>query len=166
MRKWVRVGLVGCTMAGVLASGAALADDYPDGLEASAPAAMRAFQAIVPARYRKAAWVYRFNGTASPMQTVQFGGLPFWLGEVCKPHDCGGNEVTFLIAKDGVGGLWPAALRPTDALADHPVRQPEPGCPQAARRTVSGAVIAAGACRRSRDADDAGTSQRYASLAT
>jgi hypothetical protein len=100
MRMVARGMIAGLVLAGVAVPGMA-ADEFAYDLDKSHQPAMRAFQTIVPARYRKAAWVYRFSGTTSPMQTVEVGGRPFWLGEVCKPHDCGGNEVAFLIAKDG-----------------------------------------------------------------
>src|SRR5947209_4272393 len=85
----------------MIGASTALADDYAFDLGKANGKAMQAFQRLVPARFKRTAWIYRFAGTTSPMQRVTYQGRPFLLGEVCKPHDCAGNEVAFLIAVDG-----------------------------------------------------------------
>ena len=79
----------------------ALAQQYPSGIAKSDPAAMRAWRAIVPAQFRKYEWIYSFGGVETPIQDVTLHGKPFLSGNVCIPHDCGGNFVALLLAKDG-----------------------------------------------------------------
>jgi hypothetical protein len=54
-------------------------------------------------------WVTTFgktlNGTGTPVTQVSVGGVPYTLAWVCKPHDCGGNEVYVLFAPGG-GQAW------------------------------------------------------------
>jgi hypothetical protein len=54
-------------------------------------------------------WVNSFtkslNGTSAPSTTVSVGGEPYLLGWVCKPHDCGGNELYVLFAP-GARQAW------------------------------------------------------------
>ena len=59
-----------------------------------------AWRAVVPSVYRHQAWVYNLAGTASAIRFVN-SGRPFVSGTVCKPHDCGGNTLAYLIAIDG-----------------------------------------------------------------
>ena len=42
-----------------------------------------------------------FDGVATPAQTVEVGGQSDLLASVCKPHDCGGNELYVLFAPRG-----------------------------------------------------------------
>jgi len=54
-------------------------------------------------------WVKTFttslNGTSAPSTTVSVGGELYLLGWVCKPHDCGGNELYALFAP-GARQAW------------------------------------------------------------
>jgi len=74
---------------------------YPVNVPTKYPKSYAAFKAIVPKAWRNAAWVYRLQGTAGPVRTIDYSGKKFVLGTVCKPHDCGGNQLTFLLALDG-----------------------------------------------------------------
>ena len=72
------------------------------------PREARAWQAVVPAQYRRTRWIYRLEGNSSPPRILQSGGRSSVLGTVCKPHDCYANVGAYLIALDGrraVGGL-------------------------------------------------------------
>ena len=92
---------VGLVVLGIL-GGIALADDeYPGDLRKKHPAAYKAYSKVVPRRYRKVTWIYRLQGTAGPVSQADVGGKTFYLGMVCQPHDCGDNEVAYLIAADG-----------------------------------------------------------------
>jgi hypothetical protein len=54
-------------------------------------------------------WVKSFtkslNGTSAPSTTVSVGGELYLLGWVCKPHDCGGNELYVMFAP-GARQAW------------------------------------------------------------
>lgn len=98
------VVLMGMGMGMVLASAlatAAQAADYPMDMIKKYPKSLQAFQKIVPKRWQKIAWVYQLNGTAIPVQELDFEGKKCFLGRVCRPHFCGGNDVTFLLSTDG-----------------------------------------------------------------
>lgn len=49
-------------------------------------------------------WVKTFdqtlNATASPVEPVSVGGIPYTLGWICKPHDCGDNQLYVLFAPE------------------------------------------------------------------
>jgi hypothetical protein len=98
----------------VCAAASAAAQDYPYDLARKNPKALKAWQAIAPSEYKREAWISGLNGTSPPMESVSFGGKPAIAGNVCKPHDCGGNFVVFVIARDGsvaVGALSSETLR-------------------------------------------------------
>jgi hypothetical protein len=82
-------------------AGAALARDYASDLMKTNPAAERSWRAIVPAEFRSRTWIYRLSGVETPVEALNLHGRPFFAGNVCIPHDCGGNFVAFLIAADG-----------------------------------------------------------------
>lgn len=42
------------------------------------------------------------DGPAIPSINIQVDGKPHLLGFVCKPHDCGDNQIYVLFAPDGV----------------------------------------------------------------
>lgn len=50
------------------------------------------------------AWVNTFtktqNAVAAPVKAIPVAGQAYTLGWICKPHDCGGNEVYALFAPD------------------------------------------------------------------
>ncbi|CAN5124397.1 hypothetical protein BH11CYA1_BH11CYA1_16370 [soil metagenome] len=74
---------------------------YPVQVPAKYPKPFAAYKKIIPVAWRKASWVYTLQGTAEPVRTIDFKGRKFLLGHVCKPHDCGANQLTFLIDLDG-----------------------------------------------------------------
>jgi Inhibitor of vertebrate lysozyme (Ivy) len=96
-----RFAFLALLAAGICAPTLAGAQEYAFDLPGKHPAAFAAWKKIVPARYRKIDWIGGLDGTATPIDPATLQGRPFYLGELCKPHDCGGNEVAFLIAIDG-----------------------------------------------------------------
>lgn len=74
---------------------------YPVDAPKKYPVSFAAYKRILPKAWRKAAWVYKLQGTAEPVRIIDFSGRKFVLGHVCKPHDCADNQLTFLIAVDG-----------------------------------------------------------------
>lgn len=81
--------------------GLAAGEVYPADVAKKYPKSFAAYQKIIPITWRKAAWVYRLEGVAEPVRTIDFSGRKFVLGHVCKPHDCADNQLTFLVAVDG-----------------------------------------------------------------
>ncbi|MCC6920258.1 MAG: hypothetical protein IT548_13740 [Alphaproteobacteria bacterium] len=89
-------------LASLLLTGVALAgDDYAYGLAAKQPAAFAAWQKLVPAAERQTKWIYALDATATPLVPETVGGGPGLGGWACKPHDCGDNQLSFLLAEDG-----------------------------------------------------------------
>lgn len=74
---------------------------YMFDLGAKYPKAKHAYQALLPKAFKKAAWVYKLDGTAGPIDHKTIGGADFLAGTVCKPHDCGDNIVAVLVTADG-----------------------------------------------------------------
>jgi hypothetical protein len=81
--------------------GLAAGEVYPADVAKKYPKSFAAYQKIIPITWRKAPWVYRLEGVAEPVRTIDFSGRKFVLGHVCKPHDCADNQLTFLVAVDG-----------------------------------------------------------------
>lgn len=67
------------------------------------PAYLAAWKTMT-AGERLPAWVNSFtktqNAVATPVKTIPVAGQPYTLGWICKPHDCGGNEVYALFSPD------------------------------------------------------------------
>ncbi|WP_158007352.1 Ivy family c-type lysozyme inhibitor [Methyloceanibacter stevinii] len=67
------------------------------------PAYLTAWKEMV-AGEKLPAWVDTFTKTqgavATPVKTIPVAGQPHTLGWICKPHDCGGNEVYVLFAPE------------------------------------------------------------------
>lgn len=76
-------------------------EQYPFDIKAKHARALAGYQKILPPIYKKSSWAYNLDGTASPFTVVQNSGKRCLLGAVCKPHDCGDNQLAFLIAEDG-----------------------------------------------------------------
>ena len=55
----------------------------------------------MPSSYTSDLWVKELQGTTDLVQHIIINQKPFYLGSVCKPHDCGGNYIVFLVAVDG-----------------------------------------------------------------
>jgi hypothetical protein len=75
--------------------------DYGFDLSKKYPTAMKAIRGILPDSYRSIDWIYDLSGTSAPLVRLIIDGKSFLGGEVCKPHDCGANNFTFLVAEDG-----------------------------------------------------------------
>ncbi len=89
------------SIVGGIGSAATAAENYPFEIKKANRKALRAYQSIVPGRYMAMPWIYTLEGTSPPMSIVKFKGKDCYFGSVCMPHNCGGNDVVFLIAKDG-----------------------------------------------------------------
>jgi hypothetical protein len=74
---------------------------YPSEVEAKYPAAFRSWQRIVPDNLRRFTWLSLFHGLGGPRETIYKDKRRGFLGWVCKQHDCGNNQASFLIAEDG-----------------------------------------------------------------
>lgn len=92
------LGLI--SICGALGGPAIAAEDYPFQIKKANRAALRAYQKIVPGTYMAMPWIYTLEGTSPPMSITKFGGKDCYYGSVCMPHNCGGNTLVFLIAKD------------------------------------------------------------------
>lgn len=79
----------------------AAAEVYPVDVPKKYSVSYSAYKKILPKSWHNAAWVYKLEGTAEPVRTIDFSGRKFVLGHVCKPHDCADNQLTFLLAVDG-----------------------------------------------------------------
>ena len=97
VRNVAAVGLI----VSLISAWPALAEEYPFDVAKKYPARLRAWQTLVPSDFRREPWIFRLDGAAGPMDTVSVHGRVFLYGSVCKPHDCAGNFVAFLLAKDG-----------------------------------------------------------------
>ena len=95
----LRAAVLGAIL--LASGGVAVAQDYAFDIPKKHPALLSAWRAVTPTKFKTVAWVWNFSGTAGPLEARQIGGKPFLLGWVCKPHDCGDNKMTFLLAKDG-----------------------------------------------------------------
>lgn len=109
-------------------AGLAAESEYPFDIPKKHPAMLTAWRAAAPAKFKAVAWVWSFAGTATPLEARVLGGKAFVLGTVCKPHDCGDNRMSILIAKDGsaaygllksptLGGVTLIGAPPAEALA-------------------------------------------------
>jgi Inhibitor of vertebrate lysozyme (Ivy) len=57
---------------------------------------------MLPENFRHAAWLYRLDGvTLSIDEGMMIGGVPFIRVYGCKPHDCGGEQVSLVFSTDG-----------------------------------------------------------------
>src|SRR5204863_3243599 len=63
-----------------------------------------AWDAMLKGEKQVAPWVIAFgktyDGVSDPLRNVTVDGDPNIVGWVCKPHDCGGNELYVLFAPD------------------------------------------------------------------
>jgi hypothetical protein len=99
--RLLRSFCIAAALAGAATATAVAEDVYAFELGETHPAALKAWQAIVPAAQRGDEWLYEMKGTATPIKDRTLGGVAFLGGFVCKPHDCGDNNAVFLIANDG-----------------------------------------------------------------
>lgn len=102
MVRFKNSGLVPLLLLGLVAGlTPAWAADYPTDMIKKYPKSLHAFQKLIPKRWVKVDWIYQLNGTAIPVQELSLDGKKCFLGRVCRPHFCGGNDVTFLLSADG-----------------------------------------------------------------
>jgi len=118
------------TFANLFMNNAWADEGYPFDMKKKYPKAFAAFQKIVPAKFKKNAWVYSLSGTAGPMSATQCGGKKCLTGSVCQPHDCGGNQLAFVIAEDGSSAT--GLLRSTNLTQDKDVLFGKPNAAQLA----------------------------------
>ena len=81
--------------------GSAKAQDYIFDLLGKTPKLLKTWQNIVPSEFKRQRWIYHLDGTTTPIDIVEYQGKQFYRGWICIRHNCGGNELTFLISKDG-----------------------------------------------------------------
>ncbi|CAN5119352.1 hypothetical protein BH10CYA1_BH10CYA1_34990 [soil metagenome] len=99
IKAFAVLGLI--SVFGAVGGSAIAAEKYPFEIKKANRGALHAYQKIVPATYMAMPWIYTLEGTSPPMSITKFEGKDFYYGSVCMPHNCGGNNVVFLIAKDG-----------------------------------------------------------------
>ncbi len=99
IKAFAVLGLV--SVFGALGGSAIASENYPFQIKKANRAALRAYQKIVPGTYMAMPWIYTLEGTSPPMSITKFEGKDCYYGTVCMPHNCGGNNLAFLIAKDG-----------------------------------------------------------------
>ena len=63
--------------------------------------AFGAYRALLPPDFAKIPWVGQLKGVSAPVKTVATADGPALLIWVCKPHDCGNNQVSVLTTLDG-----------------------------------------------------------------
>ena len=97
--RWLFLGYVLCAGAASAQTGEYLFDTL------KRPAFKKAWNAMLAGGGRVPPWVIAFgkggNGVANPATAVTISGQAYQLGNVCKAHDCGGNEVHVLFAPGG-----------------------------------------------------------------
>jgi len=59
-------------------------------------------------------WVRTGQGTSTPLQEVEIGGQKYTLGQMCKPHDCGDNQLIVVFSPDKKKAWGLLATRSTD----------------------------------------------------
>jgi hypothetical protein len=112
--------------AGVACVGALAADPlYGFDIPKRLPKAYAAYSKVVPPAYARIGWVRNLDGTGAPVDHVDVAGVPSVLFWMCEPHNCGGNELTVLLAKDGSRAA--ALLFSTDHTGGKPVYFGKPG---------------------------------------
>lgn len=82
-------------------SNPSVSDVYAFELPKKYPAEMSSFRAIIPVSIKSIDWIYSLSGPTAPLQRLLVGNKFYHGGTVCKPHDCGDNRLSFLIAEDG-----------------------------------------------------------------
>ena len=69
------------------------------------PAYQQSWNALFRGEKDVDSWLTRYaktkDGSTSPEDTVQLGGIPYQMNDVCKTHDCGDNQFYVLFAPKG-----------------------------------------------------------------
>jgi hypothetical protein len=109
-RSWLLASALACcgTSAGAI--------DFIQDLARGYPTLFRNYQAMLPAEFAKATWLYRLDGiTLSIDEGLMIGGIPFIRVYGCKPHDCGDEQVALIFSTDGkVGAIKVRSLELTE----------------------------------------------------
>ena len=89
--------------------------DFIQDLAKGYPTLFRNYQAMLPAEFRSASWLYRLDGvTLSIDEGMMIGGIPFIRVYGCKPHDCGDEQVSLVFSTDGkIGAIKVRSLELT-----------------------------------------------------
>jgi predicted aspartyl protease len=65
------------------------------------PQLIPSWRHIVPDRYKHYKWIYDLDGTTGLTKLIILHSKPFFVGYVCMPHNCYGNNVVYLLSIDG-----------------------------------------------------------------
>jgi Inhibitor of vertebrate lysozyme (Ivy) len=80
------------------------------------PAYLKAWKAML-AGETVPPWVDSFtktqNATSAPAKSIPVGGQPYTLGWICKPHDCGDNQLYVLFTPEA-RQAWGLLISPGD----------------------------------------------------
>jgi len=77
------------------------ASEYPWDFRKNSPKYFQTYLKLLPMQLKKTPWFGRFDGTGTPVERVSVNGKAYLAGGICKPHQCGDNNLTFLIEADG-----------------------------------------------------------------
>lgn len=106
-------------LAAVLGAGVAHADDEYLFDALKKPAYRKAWTAMLAGEKNIPGWLIAFGkggpGVAGPLKTVTVDGRKMQASNVCKPHDCAGNELHIFFSLDAssaVGSLTSEGQRP------------------------------------------------------
>ena len=98
-----------------VAAQAADANSYLPDLIAK-PAYLKAWKGMLAGK-SVPPWVESFtrtqNATSAPSKPIPVGGQPYTLGWICKPHDCGDNQVYVLFTPEA-RQAWGLLISPGD----------------------------------------------------
>ena len=93
---------VGCTVVALSATQVLAGDSgYSYELGKKFPAAMKAYQKLLPRSFKKLSWAYRLDGVGDPVQHQTIGTNDYLSVWSCKPHDCANNKLAILVRPDG-----------------------------------------------------------------
>ncbi|MDQ8730189.1 hypothetical protein [Bradyrhizobium sp. LHD-71] len=108
-------------------SASAHAIDFIQDLARAYPTLFRNYQAMLPAEFADATWLYRLDGvTLSIDEGMMIDGTPFIRVYGCKPHACGDEQVALIFSTDGkIGAIKVRSAELTGGEAvffgsDHP----------------------------------------------
>ncbi len=62
---------------------------------------LSAWHKVVSPSFHSQEWIYNLNGVEVPYSTVTLHGMTYYLGWICKPHDCADNKVAYLLPVRG-----------------------------------------------------------------
>src|SRR5437764_11610654 len=90
-------------IAGAIATNGARAVDtyYLIDIKAKNSRIITKWQSTIPGPFSTNAWIRSLDGLSPPVDSLVISYKKFYLGWVCWPDDCVGNQIVFLIAQDG-----------------------------------------------------------------